>query len=232
MPVDLRGVPTVLLPGTGSDDDYAYRAFGPALHEVGALPVASPPDPRRLVGGYLDALADAARGGPIAVGGISLGAAVAAGWAISHPRQVVAVLAAMPAWTGSPQSAPAAAAARASAHELRRDGLVAAASRMRGSSPRWLGDELARSWLGQWPDLPDAMEEAAAYVAPTSAELETLRAPMGIVSATDDPVHPLEIGVEWVSAAPRASLRTVTLDEVGADPATLGRACLAALADL
>ena len=34
--VDLRGVTTVLLPGTGSDDDYVYRAFSAALHEVGA----------------------------------------------------------------------------------------------------------------------------------------------------------------------------------------------------
>ena len=27
MAVNLRGVTTVLLPGTGSDDDYVYRAF-------------------------------------------------------------------------------------------------------------------------------------------------------------------------------------------------------------
>ena len=33
------GVPTVLLPGTGSDDDYVYRAFAPALHAVGAVPM-------------------------------------------------------------------------------------------------------------------------------------------------------------------------------------------------
>jgi hypothetical protein len=35
--------------------------------------------------------------------------------------------------------------------------------------------------------------------------------------------------VEWVSAAPRAALRTVTLDEIGADPAVLGAECVAAL---
>ncbi len=39
------------------------------------------------------------------------------------------------------------------------------------------------------------------------------------------------LGIEWVAAAPRAALRTVTLDEMGADPAVLGAACLAALAD-
>jgi len=32
-----------------------------------------------------------------------------------------------------------------------------------------------------------------------------------------------------VSAAPRAALRTVTLDAIGADPAVLGAACVAAL---
>ena len=53
--------------------------------------------------------------------------------------------------------------------------------------------------------------------------------PMGVAAATDDPVHPVEVGVEWASAAPRAALRTVTLDEMGADPAVLGAACLAAL---
>jgi acyl-coenzyme A synthetase/AMP-(fatty) acid ligase len=45
MAVNLRGVTTVLLPGTGSDDDYVYRAFSAALHDVGAVvvtPVAAP----------------------------------------------------------------------------------------------------------------------------------------------------------------------------------------------
>jgi hypothetical protein len=54
---------------------------------------------------------------------------------------------------------------------------------------------------------------------------------MGVASAVDDPVHPLEVGVEWVSAAPRAALRTVTLADIGADPSALGAACLAALWD-
>ena len=47
---------------------------------------------------------------------------------------------------------------------------------------------------------------------------------MGVAAATDDPVHPVEVGMEWVSAAPRAALRTVTLDEMGADPGVLRRA--------
>lgn len=229
MAVNLRGVTTVLLPGTGSDDDYVYRAFSAALHDEGAVVVTPAPQPDRLIEGYRDALDNAARGEPIAVGGVSIGAAVATAWALSRPGHVVAVLAALPAWTGAPDSAPAALAARHSADVLRRDGLVAATSAMRASSPPWLADELTRSWVGQWPSLPDAMDEAARYVAPTCAELERLAVPMGVASATGDPIHPVEVGIEWVAAAPQAALRTITLDEMGADPGVLGAACLAAL---
>ncbi|MFV1365599.1 alpha/beta hydrolase, partial [Mycolicibacterium elephantis] len=71
MAVDLRGVTTVLLPGTGSDDNYIYRAFAGALREAGAVIVTPAPRPERLVEGYRAALDDAARAGAIAVGGVS-----------------------------------------------------------------------------------------------------------------------------------------------------------------
>ncbi len=229
MAVDLGGVCTVLLPGTGSDDDYVYRAFSGPLHDAGAAVRAAAPRPTGLIAGYLADLDNAAAEEPIAVGGVSIGAAVAVAWALAHPGRSVAVLAALPAWTGSPRGAPAALAARQSALALRRDGLVAAITQLRASSPRWLADELSRSWEGQWPGLPDAMEEAADYVAPTCPELGRLAIPMGVAAAVDDPVHPAEVAVEWVTAAPRAALRTVTLDEIGADPSALGAACVAAL---
>jgi pimeloyl-ACP methyl ester carboxylesterase len=232
MAVNLRGVTTVLLPGTGSDDDYVYRAFSGALHDVGAVVVTPSPQPDRLIDGYRDALHDASRGGAIAVGGVSIGAAVAAEWALAHPGHAVAVLAALPAWTGEPEAAPAALAALHSAEMLRRDGLASTTAQMRASSPAWLADELTRSWVGQWPALPDAMEEAAHYVAPTCGQLAGLTVPMGVASATDDPIHPVEVGFEWVAAAPRAALRTVTLVEMGEDPGVLGAACVAALADI
>lgn len=230
MAVDLRGVTIVLLPGTGSDDDYVYRAFSAPLQGAGAVLLTPPPHPDRLVDGYLSALEDAARAGPIGVGGVSIGAAVAAAWALVHPADTVAVLAALPPWTGAPGSAPAALAARYSASRLRADGLAATTEHMRAASPPWLAEELTRSWRGQWPDLPDAMEDAAAYVAPSCADLTRLAAPMGVVCALDDQIHPLQVGVDWVSAAPRAALRTVTLDQIGTNTAALGAACLAALA--
>jgi pimeloyl-ACP methyl ester carboxylesterase len=229
--VDLRGVTTVLLPGTGSDDHYVSRAFSAPLQKAGALLVTPAPVPGRLIDGYLSALEEAASFGPIGVGGVSIGAAVAAAWALAHPDRTVAVLAALPAWTGAPGSAPAALAARYSASQLRRDGLAATTAQMRASSPPWLAEELTRSWRSQWPQLPDAMEQAAAYVAPSRDDLSRLAVPMGVVAATDDPIHPLQVAVDWVAAAPHAALRTVTLDEIGADSAALGAACLAALAE-
>ncbi|ELR86153.1 MULTISPECIES: hypothetical protein [Mycobacterium] len=232
MVVDLNGVTTVLLPGTGSDDDYVQRAFSGPLAHVGAVLVTPPPRPDRLIDGYLAALDAASREGPIAVGGVSIGAAVAAAWALAHPDRAVAVLAALPAWAGAPGEAPAALAARYSASQLRADGLAATTTQMRASSPPWLADELTRSWGAQWPHLPDAMEEAAAYVAPSCDELAGLAAPLAVAAAVDDPIHPLQAGLDWVAAAPRAALRTVTLDQIGADPAGLGAACLAALAEL
>jgi pimeloyl-ACP methyl ester carboxylesterase len=230
--IDLRGVTSVLLPGTGSDDDYVRRAFGAPLRAAGARLVAPRPEPGRLVDGYLAALDDAAQDGPIAVGGVSIGAAVALTWALRHPDQVLAVLAALPAWTGEPGSSPAALAARYSAQQLREHGLAATTTQMRASSPPWLAEELTRSWRVQWPDLPDAMDEAAGYGAATHAELRGLTTPMGIVAASDDPIHPLDVGREWAAAAPHAALRTITLEQLGADPSTLGAACLAALDEL
>jgi pimeloyl-ACP methyl ester carboxylesterase len=135
----------------------------------------------------------------------------------------------LPAWTGAPDGATAAVAAEYSARQLRDDGLEETTAQMRSSSPAWLADELARSWLGQWPDLPAAMEQAATYVAPTHAELQRLAPPLGVAAASDDPIHPIEVGRQWAAAAPRAALCTVTLDQIGADPAALGAACLAAL---
>nr|WP_255731313.1 MULTISPECIES: alpha/beta fold hydrolase [Mycobacterium] len=229
--VDLRGVTTVLLPGTGSDDNYVYRAFSGPLEDFGAVLITPAPNPGRLIEGYRAALDDAARHGPVVVGGVSIGAAVAATWALAHPDRTIAVLAALPPWLGDPTAAPAAHAARYTASQLRRDGLEATTAQMRASSPSWLADELARSWRAQWPKLPEAMEEAASYAAPRLAELSRLLPPLGVVAAVDDPIHPLQVAVDWVTAAPQAALRTVTLVDMGADTAALGAACLAALSE-
>ena len=53
MTANLQGMTAVLLPGTGSDDDYIRRAFGGALLEAGAVVIAPRPLPGDLIGGYL-----------------------------------------------------------------------------------------------------------------------------------------------------------------------------------
>ncbi len=232
MTVGLRGVTTVLLAGAGSDDDYIRRAFSAPLGRAGAVLTAPRPQPGGLIDGYLSALDRAAHRGPIAVGGVSIGAAVAIAWALRHPDHTVAVLAALPAWTGTPGAAPASHAARCTSQQLRRDGLAATVTQMSTSSPRWLADELTRSWARQWPQLPDALEEAASYVAPHRTELRQLQNPLAVAAAADDPVHPRAVGEEWVTEAPHAGLHTVTLNQIGADPAALGAACLAALGEV
>ena len=229
MAVNLRGVTTVLLPGTGSDDDYVYRAFSAALHEVGAVVVTPAPQPDRLIDGYRDALDNAAR------------ADADRGRRGVHRRRGGRRVGARPPRARRRRACRAAGMDGRTRHRTRRAGRAAlrrcaaprrpgrGTAQMRASSPPWLADELTRSWVGQWPSLPDAMDEAARFVAPTCAELERLAVPMGVAAATDDPIHPVEVGIEWVAAAPQAALRTVTLDEMGADPAVLGAACVAAL---
>ena len=229
MTVDLRGVVTVLMPGTGSDDDFVRRAFAGPLQQAGAVLVAVPPHPYDLLRGYADAIEEAATGGPIAVGGVSLGAAFGAAWAVANPTRTVAVLAALPPWTGAPGEAPAAASARHTAACLRSDGLEAVTAAMRAGSPAWLADELGRSWRAQWPGLPDALEAAAGFAAPDTTALARLSAPMGVVGSPDDAVHPLEVAEHWARTAPHAALRTVTFAEFGPNPEALGMACLAAL---
>lgn len=230
MAVSIGGVVTVLLPGTGSDDDYLRRAFGGPLQDAGAKLIAVAPRPERLVEGYLRAMDSASQQhGRIAVGGVSLGAVVATRWALDHPDRVVAVLAVLPPWTGEPDGAPASLSARHTAATLRREGLAPTTAAMRDSSPAWLADELARSWRRQWPELPDAMEQAAACVAPTRAELSGLQTPLAVVAAGDDLVHPASVAADWAAWAPHAGLSTVRLQDFGPNPPLLGAAALAAL---
>lgn len=226
--VSLLGVLTVLLPGTGSDEDYLQRAFAEPLRRVGAISAPVRPRPRDLVTGYLDALSEAAADRKIIVGGVSLGAVVAATWALTNPDRTIGVLAALPPWTGAPGAAPAAVSATYTAAELRRTGLAAVTAQLRRSSPGWLADELSRSWRRQWPDLPRAFDAAAACTAPTARELEHLRSPMGVVGAPDDLIHPVSVATEWARVAPRAALRNVRLDRFGPDPEVLGAACVEA----
>ncbi|SDI69678.1 hypothetical protein SAMN05444695_11025 [Rhodococcus triatomae] len=221
------------MPGTGSDAAFARAAFAAPLARHGIDVVAVEPDPARVVGSYRDALdAAAERHGRILLGGISIGAAVAVDWAREHPLSSCAVLAALPPWTGAPDDAPAALSARITADSLRADGLAAVTDRMRSSSPAWLADTLSRSWRTHGAGLSGALDEAAAYVAPSLAQMRTLNVPVAIAAATDDAVHPLAVAHAWADALPRAVVHTLSLDDLAVDAAALGRTCLAAWDEL
>jgi pimeloyl-ACP methyl ester carboxylesterase len=217
-----------MLPGSGSDEVFIRSVFACALTAVGVELVA--PAPWRgpdVVAGYRAAL-DAAGPGPVLVGGISLGAHVAARWAAAAPRgRVAGLLLALPAWTGPPCAAPAAVAARWTATQARTGGVGAAVAASAGA-PSWLVAELGRAWAGYGDGLAAALEAAASSPAPTTAELAGIAVPVGVAALVDDPVHPLGVAQEWHAALPRSALVTTTLAAFGADPGALGRAAVLA----
>ncbi|PXY28155.1 thioesterase [Prauserella muralis] len=221
----------VLLPGTGSDEVFVRSVFAGPLAAFGITLTTPAPAPGAAVvtGGLaaLDAAAERA-GGPVLVGGISLGAHMATEWALRNPRRCAGVLAALPAWNGAADRAPAAVAARHSADLVARAGLTAAlAASVEGVAP-WLAAELTRAWRRHGAGLADSLRAAAAHPAPELADLAALEVPVGIAACADDPVHPLPVARAWAAALPRAALCETTLAAFGADREALGRAAVLA----
>ncbi|GAA2967585.1 alpha/beta fold hydrolase [Actinokineospora diospyrosa] len=217
----------VLLPGTGSDEVFVRSVFAGPLAAVGVeLRTPRPRPGKELVRAHLATLE--ATDGPVLVGGISLGAHLAARWAASNPDRCAGLLLALPAWTGVSPDAPAALAARYSAADVRARGTGAAlATAVTGVAP-WLAAELTRAWTGYGAGLADSLEVAAAEPGPAVAELAGLAVPAGVAGCTDDPVHPIETARAWVAALPNGRLGTTSLAAVGADPEALGRATVLA----
>jgi pimeloyl-ACP methyl ester carboxylesterase len=178
----------------------------------------------RTLEDHLAAFDEAAQRHPIVAGGVSLGAHLAALWAVRNPGRCAGLLLALPAWTGPAQDAPAAIAARISAEAVAEHGIDQALSGTNG----WLHEELNRAWRRYGDGLVSHFEEASTTPAPTEAELRTLDVPTGIAACTDDPVHPFEIACQWATALPRAALATTTLRQLGNDRASLGRAVVKA----
>ncbi|MCK0440490.1 alpha/beta hydrolase [Gordonia alkaliphila] len=231
-------MPTVILmAGTGSDDDYLRRSFGPAVAEAGADLQALAPS-ARLIDDYLDTLdaaadAAAAAGTTIVVGGVSIGAVVALRWVLDRGgAHCSGVLAALPPWSGPVGDSLAALSARVTADAVERDGLEPTIAAMAATSPPWLAAELSRSWRALADrDLVGQLRTAAAYRAPTLAEIAELPVPLAIAGALDDPLHPIEVARDWARAAPHAALTEIALSEWGPQPHLLGAACVNAWRD-
>ncbi|MEU3270811.1 alpha/beta hydrolase [Saccharomonospora sp. NPDC006951] len=217
----------VLLPGTGSDEVFVRSVFAGPLRALGIPLVAPAPPPGAAVtSGYLrllDEIAERARS-PIVVGGISLGAHLATEWALRNSGRCAGVLAALPAWNGSPGSAPAATAAKLSADLVSRSGVEAALRTAVAGVQPWLAGELDRAWRGHGQELAESLRAAAGHPAPTLRALGGLPVPFGLAACTDDPVHPVEVARSWAAALPRARLYETTLAAFGSDREILGRA--------
>jgi pimeloyl-ACP methyl ester carboxylesterase len=220
----------VVLPGSGSDEVFVRSAFTAPLRALGIELVAPEVCPGAgVVDGYRAALdaAHAAAPGALLVGGVSLGAHVAAAWAADRPgARLAGLLLALPAWTGAPGDAPAALAARATAALVRARGTPGAVDEARAGSPPWLAAELERAWTRYGGGLAASLDAAAASPAPDAAALRSLTLPVGIAALADDPVHPAVVARQWRDLLPRAGLVTSTLAAFGADPEVVGRAAV------
>ncbi len=224
-----RGTRAVLLPGTGSDDVFVRAVFEAPLAAVGVRVVAPAPVPGPgLVAAHLAALDEAARPGPVVVGGISLGAHLAALWAVRNPDRCAGLLLALPGWCGAPGDAPAALAATLSAADVRARGTAAALRSAVAGTPPWFAAELTRAWTAHGDGLADSLALAAEQPAPTAADLAGLDVPAGVAGCADDPIHPVAVAREWAAALPCARLGTTRLDVLGADRGALGRAAVLA----
>ncbi|EGD53969.1 hypothetical protein [Gordonia neofelifaecis] len=221
----------IVMPGTGSDADYAARAFGPAAASLGARLIALEPE-SDLVGGYLDRVDEIAQtDDDVLVGGVSIGAAIAVEWVLRsvYAHRCIGVLAALPPWSGSPGDSLAALSARITADSIEGDGLEATIAQMAATSPAWLATELSRSWRSLADrGLVAQLRAACSYTAPTEDDVASLPVPLGVAAAPDDPLHPIAVGRAWVARAARASLSAVPLTEFGPAEHRLGDACLAA----
>lgn len=227
--MDLATSTAVLLPGSGSDADFALRAFAPLTQLCGRT-VAVDATPPSVVAGYVAALTAAASDGPLLACGVSLGSAVAARWALGNPDADVTLVLTLPPWSGpAGPDTLAALSARVTADTVDELGAAKAIGRMQAGSPAWLARELTRSWAAHGVFLAAALREAAAFVAPTEAELRTLSTRTVVIGARGDLIHPLEVARAWGAAIEGASVLEVDLSDLGPDPATLGRAGLEAL---
>ncbi len=216
----------LLAHGAGSTPATVVALLGsasPGARVVGVDARGALPD---VVAAFDRAVASAHRAGDevVLVGGLSLGAHAAASWA-SASGSDVALLLAMPAWTGS--AGATAALTAASADEIERDGIASVIARLRADpafAEDWVVDALARDWSSyDRPTLVAALRAAASSSAPTLDELARIRGPVAVLALRDDPLHPLDGGaVVGGSASLAASWRWWIATRPGGTPPRSG----------
>jgi pimeloyl-ACP methyl ester carboxylesterase len=221
------GPAAVLLPGSGSSADFVRRAFGPALPGWGLVTPVPVPGAGVVEAAYAQLDAAVRRAGARLVGGVSLGAHIAARWAASNPAALDGLLVALPAWVGAP--GVVAAASGAAAAEVERLGAAGAAARAgRNGAPGWVAAELAAAWPRYGAELPATLRAAAASAGPTPEELRAIDVPVGLVAFRDDPMHPADAAQDWAALLPRCAVEWLDLEDPAADRSVLGRAAVRA----
>jgi pimeloyl-ACP methyl ester carboxylesterase len=223
----VTGPVAVLLPGAGSSADFVQRTFGGALagYELVAVPPVPGPSVVSAAFAALDAAAETYGERLRLVGGVSLGAHVAARWAGGRPLD--GLLLALPAWTGRPGAVAAATAA--AADQLDRLGMAGALAAARAGGIAWVAEELSSAWPAYGDLLAATLRAAAGARGPSAAELGALDRPVGIVAFADDPLHPPAVAEQWAALLPRAGLRRLRLADLATDRSRLGTAAVQGL---
>ncbi|MBT0567945.1 alpha/beta fold hydrolase [Williamsia sp. CHRR-6] len=214
-----RPITLVALPGTGSDGDYVRRLLSPLAQGLAIELVAVDPGVDGIDRAYRAALDAAAERGPVLVAGVSIGACIAARWAVHQHDSCHGVIAILPPWVDRADDAIAAISARATAEAITRDGLAATIEAMRAGAPPWLAEELSRSWQALGAGLVTQLSEAARHHGPGAEVLAALDVPLAVVAAVDDPIHPVTVAQRWAALASHSAIATITIESWScADP--------------
>lgn len=218
----------VLAHGAGSSSAFLRRAL-PA-ERLGVRECRYVDDRTGLVAAVRDQLGRAMdRSLPVILGGVSLGAHASIGMLAAPrlPRNVVAGLAVMPAWTGAPDRVAAMTAGAAEAVAA----LTPAGVLAELDPSDWVTPLLHESWELRRPaDLVAELETAAQQPAPRPDDLAAIGVPVGIVALRDDPLHPTSVARRWRDTIPCAALVDIGRDEPGADLAVFAERARESLA--
>jgi pimeloyl-ACP methyl ester carboxylesterase len=227
-----------LASGVGSTGEFVARCWSGCLQagyrlvtydlrgHGGSTPLPDPADQSLpLHVADLAALVEATRAR--VVGGTSLGAHVAAAYAVSG-APLDALLLAIPGWLGA--GSPTALANAAVADEIEGAGVAATLRRIAADPavPRWVVIELERSWpRHDAASLVAAFRAVSRDAAPDVRALSSVAVPAGVVGLVDDPAHPFAAADAYAAALPRSGLQALTLAEWGERRSVLGDAALA-----